>query len=143
LLRRWLLRFAIPVGLLIVAALIGPARIGAFLEDTVGIDGAKNWGQEAQKDAAAPRAEAAKAGDCVVDRNADDASANGDNQDARLRVVPCDGSEAVYKVVGVASDKLQSEVDAACQAYPDSDVSYWEGYPGSRGLALCLQTLKK
>ena len=52
-------------------------------------------------------------------------------------------NEDPYKVLGVVNNKLQSEVDAACQGYPESDASYWEGYPGNRGLALCLQTLKK
>jgi hypothetical protein len=63
----------------------------------------------------------------------------------KLRVVPCDGPEAAYKVLGVVSNKLQSEANGPtiCDAYPESDVVYWEGYTGKPGLVLCLQDLKK
>jgi len=73
------------------------------------------------------------------------ASAPADSDDVKLRVVPCDGPEAAYKVVGVVNNKLQSEADAdgVCGQYPDADVVYWEGYAGRPGLVLCLQDLKK
>jgi len=101
--------------------------------------------QEAE-DEAKKGAKTAAVGECVVDRNAPgQASAPADSDDVKLRVVPCDGPEAAYKVVGVVNNKLQSEADAdgVCGQYPDADVVYWEGYAGRPGLVLCLQDLKK
>jgi hypothetical protein len=101
--------------------------------------------QEAE-DEANKGAKTAQAGECVVDKNAPgQASAAADNDDAKLRVVPCDSAEAAYKVLGVVGNKTQAEAnsDSVCSAYPDSDVVYWEGYTGRAGLVLCLQDLKK
>src|SRR5690349_19052064 len=107
------------------------------------------FGNKAAQDAedeAKKGAKTAAVGECVVDKNAPgQASAPADSDDVKLRVVPCDGPEAAYKVVGVVNNKLQSEADTdgVCGQYPDADVVYWEGYAGRAGLVLCLQDLKK
>jgi hypothetical protein len=101
--------------------------------------------QEAEEEAK-QGAKTAQVGECVVDKNAPgQASAPADNDDAKLRVVPCDGAEAAYKVLGIVNNKTQAEAntDDICSAYPDSDIVYWEGYTGRAGLVLCLQDLKK
>jgi hypothetical protein len=101
--------------------------------------------QEAEDDAK-QGAKTAQVGECVVDRNAPgQASAPADNDDAKLRVVPCDGPEAAYKVLGIVNNKTQAEAnsDTVCDPYPESDIVYWEGYTGRAGLVLCLQDLKK
>jgi hypothetical protein len=106
------------------------------------------FGNEAAQDAeeeADKGARTAQAGECVVDKNAPgQASAAADNDDAKLRVVPCDSPEAAFKVVGVVNNKTQAQADATdvCTAYPDTDFVYWEGYVGRTGLVLCLQDLK-
>jgi hypothetical protein len=82
------------------------------------------FGNKAAQDAedeAKKGAKTAAVGECVVDRNAPgQASAPADSDDVKLRVVPCDGPEAAYKVVGVVNNKLQSEADTdgVCGAYP-------------------------
>jgi hypothetical protein len=106
------------------------------------------FGNDAAQDAedeANKGARTAQAGECVVDKNAPgQASTPADNDDAKLRVVPCDSPEAAFKVVGVVSNKTQAEADASdvCSAYADTDFVYWEGYVGRAGLVLCLQDLK-
>jgi hypothetical protein len=100
--------------------------------------------QEAEEEANSG-ARTAQAGECVVDKNAPgQASAAANNDDAKLRVVPCDSPEAAFKVVGVVENKTQVQADASdvCSAYPDTDFVYWEGYVGRTGLVLCLQDLK-
>jgi hypothetical protein len=100
--------------------------------------------QEAEEEANSG-ARTAQAGECVVDKNAPgQASAAANNDDAKLRVVPCDSPEAAFKVVGVVENKTQIQADATdvCSAYPDTDFVYWEGYVGRTGLVLCLQDLK-
>jgi hypothetical protein len=107
------------------------------------------FGNKAAQDAedeAKNGARTAQVGECVVDKNTPStASAPADADDVKLRVVPCDGPDAAYKVLGIVQNKLQAEADASdvCKAYPDSDVVYWEGYTGKPGLVLCLQDLKK
>jgi hypothetical protein len=100
--------------------------------------------QEAEEEANSG-AKTAQAGECVVDKNAPgQASAAANNDDAKLRVVPCDSPEAAFKVVGVVENKTQVQADATdvCSAYADTDFVYWEGYVGRTGLVLCLQDLK-
>ena len=104
-----------------------------------------NKAAQEQEDEAKKGAKTAQVGECVVDKNAPgQASAAANNDDAKLRVVPCDGPEAAFKVVGIVNNKTQIQADATdvCSAYPDTDFVYWEGYAGRAGLVLCLQDLR-
>jgi hypothetical protein len=80
-------------------------------------------------------AKTAKAGDCVEQTGAND-----------LSVVKCDDAKADFKVVGRVEDKLQSEASStghACDAFAETESSYWEGESGKKGIVLCLAPIKK
>jgi len=139
-------RFGGLIRFLVLIAVIGGIAVAY---PTVIRPALAKFGNKAAQDAedeAKKGAKTAAVGECVVDTNAPgQASAPADSDDVKLRVVPCDGSQAAYKVVGVVNNKLQSEADTdgVCDQYPDADVVYWEGYAGRAGLVLCLQDLKK
>jgi hypothetical protein len=135
-----LVRFLVLIAIIGGLAVAYPTLIRPALAK-FGNDAAQNAEEEAKQGA-----KTAQVGECVVDKNAPgQASAAADNDDAKLRVVPCDGAEAAYKVLGIVNNKTQAEAntDDICSAYPDSDIVYWEGYTGRAGLVLCLQDLKK
>ena len=138
-------RFGGLIRFLVLIAIVGGLAVAY---PTVIRPALAKFGNKAAQDAedeAKKGARTAQVGECVVDKNAPGASAPADSDDVKLRVVPCDGPEAGYKVLGIVNNKLQHEANAddVCAAYPEADVVYWEGYTGRAGLVLCLQEVSK
>ena len=83
--------------------------------------------------------EVASVGDCLNEAAADD-----------IKTVPCDSTDAAYKVVGKIEGKTESEArsdDAICAAHPTTENIFSSGKETGNmsgdGMVLCLETLKK
>jgi hypothetical protein len=71
---------------------------------------------------------AASVGDCMTGQTAE-----------TLEIVDCTDATAEWVVVGRLSDKTEAQfTDTACEAFPTTEFSYWEGREGEAGFILCL-----
>ncbi|MGH8431517.1 MAG: LppU/SCO3897 family protein, partial [Solimonas sp.] len=61
----------------------------------------------------------------------------------KLKIADCSAADAGFKVVGKVDNKLQSEGEAACAPYADTEFFFWSGDTGKAGTILCLATNKK
>lgn len=81
----------------------------------------------------------AKVGDCLEGDSMNSTTAQQVNH---IKIVDCGASTANYKVVGIVSNKTESEFDTnqdICKEFPSAQFGLWQGSPGSTGSVLCLE----
>lgn len=62
------------------------------------------------------------------------------------KTVDCAGSDAAFKVVGIVSDQLSSDLNPTfkgCDAFPTAESMLWLGEKGKKGKIYCLAPAKK
>jgi hypothetical protein len=84
----------------------------------------------------------AKVGNCLASDKLDSTTAQ---EVKNVKVVDCGSSSATYKVVGIVSNKTQTDFttdNEICKAYPTAVSAIWQGPPGESGSVLCLEQVK-
>lgn len=78
-------------------------------------------------------ADQAGVGDCLAGTTTSELDA------ARLRVTTCSSPDAQFQVVGAVWGRRESEAEATCEAFAESEYVFWSGPEDQVGTVLCLK----